>query len=67
MRPSRARAPSTAFLYDLLADGGVLFEEGAELIVDDRFDVPLHVAVAELRLRLSLELRVLELNAYYGP
>src|SRR6478735_5423990 len=40
----------------------VLLEELGELGVDDRRDEPLHPGVAELRLRLALELRVLQLG-----
>ena len=48
---------------DPLGDGGVLLEERAELVVDDRLDDPLHLGVAELRLRLPLELRLRDLHA----
>ena len=52
---------------DRLADdrarlGGVLLEELGELRVDDRRDEALHARVAELGLRLALELRVGELG-----
>ena len=47
---------------DLLRLGGVLLEELGELLVDDRLDEALDRRVAELRLRLALELRVAELD-----
>ncbi len=44
----------------------VLLEERAQLVVDDGFDDPLDLAVAELGLGLSLELRVAQLHADDG-
>ncbi len=55
---SRASAASIAFCDDLLGRGRVLFEELAELVVDDLGDDPLDLAVAQLGLGLPLELRV---------
>ena len=48
---------------DALRDDRVLFEELAELVVDDRFDDPLDFGVPQLRLRLSFELRPRDLDA----
>src|SRR3954470_7635237 len=47
---------------DLARVGRVLLEELRELLIDDRGDEALHARVAELRLRLALELRVGELG-----
>src|SRR4051794_14327470 len=47
---------------DLPRVGGVLLEVLGELLVDDRGDEALHAGVAELGLRLALELRVGELG-----
>src|SRR3954449_6617793 len=59
----RARLRSRDRLADDLARvGGVLLEELGELLVDDRRDEPLHAGVAELRLRLALELRIGQLR-----
>src|SRR4051812_3653947 len=59
----RARLRSRDRLADDLARvGGVLLEEFGELLVDDRRDEPLHAGVAELRLRLTLELRIGQLR-----
>ena len=56
---------------DRLADdaprhGRVLFEIGAETVVDDRLDNPLHLGVPQLGLRLAFELRVRDLDADDG-
>src|SRR3954466_12856559 len=51
---------------DLARLGRVLLEELAELLVDDRGDEALHAGVAELRLRLALELRIGELGRDHG-
>src|SRR6188472_3362178 len=48
--------------HDGVALGRVLFEELPELLVDDRRDEALHARVAELGLRLALELRVGQLG-----
>ena len=48
---------------DALGDGGILFEELTELVVDDRLDDALDLGVAELRLGLALELRLRNLDA----
>src|SRR5581483_181601 len=47
---------------DLLRVLGVLLEELRQLLVDDLLDEALHPRVAELRLRLALELRLAELD-----
>ena len=49
---------------DLLAFGGVLLEPGAELVVDDLLHEGLHLGVAELALRLALELGLPELDTH---
>ena len=46
-----------------LGDVGVLFEERAELVVDDRLDDALDLGVAELGLGLPFELRLRDLHA----
>src|SRR4029079_16006834 len=46
--------------------GRMLLEVDAELVVDQRLDDALHLAVAELRLRLPLELRLGDLDADDG-
>src|SRR4029079_174462 len=51
------------FADDPLGDGGILFEKLPELVVDDRFDDSLDLGVAQLRLRLTLELRLGDLYA----
>src|SRR5947199_4010777 len=43
---------------------GILLEELGELSVDYRFDQSLYRGIAELRLGLSLELRVVELDGH---
>ena len=48
---------------DALGDRRVLFEERAELVVDDRFDDALDLGVAELGLGLAFELRLRNLDA----
>src|SRR4029450_3210522 len=48
---------------DLPGDGRVLFQVGAELVVDDRLDDPLDLGVAKLGFRLSFELRMRNLDA----
>src|SRR6185436_20829796 len=48
---------------DLPGDGRVLFEVGAELVIDNRLDDPLDLGVAKLRLRLAFELRMRNLDA----
>ena len=48
---------------DALGDRRIFLEERAELVVDDRLDDALHLAVAELGLGLALELRVRNLHA----
>ena len=48
---------------DPARDAGVLLEEGAELVVDDRLDDALDLGVAELGLGLPLELRMRNLDA----
>ena len=50
-------------MHDALGDGRVLFEERAELVVDDRFDDALDLGVTELGLGLAFELRVRNLDA----
>ena len=60
---SRARAASTRLRDDALRDGRVLFEVRAQLLVDDGLDDALHLGVAELGLRLALELRARDLDA----
>ena len=47
----------------MLGDGRVLFEERAELVVDDRLDDALDLGVAELGLGLAFELRIRDLDA----
>src|SRR6476620_2452105 len=51
---------------DLARVGRVLLEELGELLVDGGRDEPAHPRVAELRLRLPLELRVLKLDGEAG-
>ena len=51
-------------LDDRLRDGGVLLEERHQLLADDARDDTVHLAVAELRLRLALELRLWHLDAH---
>jgi hypothetical protein len=51
---------------DDLGLGGMLLEVLPELLVDERLDVATDVAVAELGLRLPLELRMRELHADHG-
>ena len=58
----RARAASTAFETIRRASARVLLEELAELAVDGLLDQALDRRVAELGLRLALELRVGELH-----
>src|SRR5688572_10772984 len=48
---------------DALGHRRVLFQVGAELVVDDRLDDTLDLGVAQLRLRLPLELRPRDLDA----
>ena len=48
-----------------LADGGVFFQKLLELIADDIVDERAHLAVAELCLGLTLELRLGELDGDY--
>src|SRR5439155_9767701 len=60
---SRARGRDR-LLDDLLRVLRVLFEELRELRVHSRLDEALHPRVAELRLRLALELRHLELDRH---
>src|SRR5205814_5826013 len=48
--------------YDLVRLSGILLEELAQLAVDGRLDEPLHRRIAELRLGLALELRVVQLD-----
>ena len=55
---SRARAASTALLMIRARLGRVLLEELGEPLVDGRLDEALDRRVAELGLRLALELRV---------
>ena len=50
--------PMDKDLYDLPPDRRVHLQEVAQLLVDDRLDDALDVAVAELRLRLPLELGI---------
>ena len=62
--PPRARAPRRApSRRSACATGGMLLEVDAELLVHERLDDALHLAVAELRLRLPLELRLGNLHA----
>ena len=63
---ARACAAGTALRMIALRLGGVLLEELGELRVDDRLDEALHARVAELGLRLALELRVGELGGDDG-
>ena len=58
----RARDAAIALLDDLARVGRVLLEELGELRVDGRLDEAGDPRVAELRLRLALELRVLQLD-----
>ena len=60
---SRARGRIHRLHDDALGDRRVLFEERAELVVDDRFDDALDLGVAELGLGLAFELRVRDLDA----
>ena len=60
---ARAWDAETALRMIALAVLRVLLEELVELRVDDRAHEALHAGVAELRLRLALELRVGELRA----
>ena len=46
-----------------LRDGGIFLEEGHQLVGDDGADDAVYFAVAELRLRLALELRLWNLDA----
>src|SRR4029453_18013309 len=55
-----------ALQRDALRLARVLLEVDAELVVDERFDDALLLAVAELRLRLPLELRLGDLDADDG-
>ncbi len=48
--------------HDLLCNGGVLLKELAELLIHQLLDDPFHLGVSKLRLRLPLELRVLDLH-----
>src|SRR6185295_12568453 len=47
---------------DAARDRRVLLEVGAQLVVENRLDDPLHLGVAELRLGLPLELRMRNLD-----
>src|SRR4029079_5308066 len=47
---------------DRLGDGGVLLEKRRELVVDQRLDLPAHLRVPELGLRLPLELGLRDLD-----
>ena len=58
----RARARRDRLLDDLARVGRVLLEELGELRVDGLLDEAAHPRVAELRLRLALELRVAQLD-----
>ena len=51
---------------DLAGDGGILLQELPELLVDDRADDTLDLAVAQLGLGLALELRLRHLHAHHG-
>src|SRR5262245_1831596 len=51
------------FADDLASDSRVLFQVGAQLVVDDRLDDSLDLGVAKLGFRLSLELRMRNLDA----
>src|SRR5690606_1488697 len=57
-QPGHGRALRLA--RDQLAFGGILLEPGAELLVDDPLNEALRLGVAELGLRLPLELRLSE-------
>ena len=59
---SRARIAAIALFDDRARVGRVLLEELRELLVDGRLDETLDARVAELRLRLALELRVAQLD-----
>ena len=59
---ARARR-GQALLDDPAAVAGVLLEVLGEAVGDGRLDLALDLGVAELRLRLPLELRVRELDA----
>ena len=48
---------------DPLGDGRILLEVRAQPVVDNRLDDSLYLGVAELRLRLALELRLRDLHA----
>src|SRR5205085_12436530 len=56
-RFARLRGPRR-FVRDLSRGGRVFLERLRQLVVDDLLDEALHVAVAELRLRLAFELRI---------
>ena len=60
---SRARAACVTFARMSRASVGVLLEPVAQLLVGDLLDERAHLGVAELGLRLPLELRVAELHA----
>src|SRR5207253_1188749 len=64
---SLARVPSRKRLVDdLLGLGRVLLEELGELDVDRLLDETAHPGIAQLRLRLTLELRHGELDGDHG-
>ena len=62
MRPARVRRLDGLRDY-LLAIGGVLFQELRKLLVDDTLDETTDLRVAQLGLRLALELRIPQLHA----
>src|SRR5205823_2402799 len=64
-RLARLRRPRR-LVRDLARGGRILFERLGELVVDDLLDEALDVAVAELRLRLTLELRIGDADRHDG-
>ncbi len=54
------------FADDLSGDRRILFEIGAERLVDRCFDDALHLAIAQLGFRLTFELRIAHLHADDG-
>ncbi len=51
---------------DLAGNGRILFKIGTEGLVDRRLDDALHLAVAQLRLRLPFELRIADLHTHHA-
>ena len=63
---SRARAADTALSIDDVRRARVLVEVRRQPLVDERLDRRLDLGVAELRLGLSLELRLADLDRKHG-